>query len=123
MAEYLCKEELIKALETDINTNWADYTSGDYIDGVRDEYDDVLEIICQQPAADVQPVDRWISVDEALPENGKTVLIYYNNQFHIVTYNSDFAETMPWKSSEYRWGKELISFWLPIPEPPETKKG
>lgn len=70
------------------------------------------------PAADVQPVDRWINVDEALPNSGETVLIYYNNQFYIAKYNGDFAETMPWSSSGHWWGKELISFWQPLPEPP-----
>ena len=68
-------------------------------------------------------VSKWISVDEALPNSGETVLIYYNNQFYIAKYNSDFAETMPWSGSGHWWGKELISFWLPIPEPPETTKG
>lgn len=56
MAEYIEREALIKALESDFNTDWADYASKDYIDGVRDEYDDVLKIICTMPAADVQPV-------------------------------------------------------------------
>ena len=59
MAEYIDREALIKALEADFNTDWADYASKnnfdkDYIDGVRDEYDDVLKIICQQKATDVQ---------------------------------------------------------------------
>lgn len=58
MAEYIDKEALINALEADFNRDWQDYVSEDYIDGVRDEYDDVLKIICQQKAADVQPVKR-----------------------------------------------------------------
>ena len=63
MAEYIEREALIKALEADFSTDWADYASKnnfnkDYIDGVRDEYDDVLRIICQQSAADVQPVKQ-----------------------------------------------------------------
>ena len=61
MAEYICREALIKELEADFNTDWADYASKnnfdkDYIDGVRDEYDDTLRIICQQKTADVQPL-------------------------------------------------------------------
>lgn len=52
--EWIDRKALIKALEADFNTDWADYASKnnfdkDYIDGVRDEYDDVLKIICQQP--------------------------------------------------------------------------
>lgn len=71
------------------------------------------------PAADVQPVGGWISVDKALPDNGQTVLIYFDNQFHIAKYNSNFANTMPWSSSGHWWGKELIHFWLPLPKPPK----
>ena len=59
MAEYIDREALIKALETDFNTDWADYPSKnnfgkDYIDGVRDEYDDVLTIICKQPVIEFE---------------------------------------------------------------------
>ena len=59
--EWIDRKALIKALEADFNTDWADYASKnnfdkDYIDGVRDEYDDVLNVICKQPAADVNPV-------------------------------------------------------------------
>lgn len=68
MPEYIEREALIKEIEADFNTDWADYASKnnfdkDYIDGVRDEYDDTLKIICQQKTADVQPVrhGRWES--------------------------------------------------------------
>lgn len=54
--EWIDRKALIKALESDFNTDWADYASKDYIDGVRDEYDDVLKIICTMPASDVQSV-------------------------------------------------------------------
>ena len=66
MAEYIDRKALIKELEADFNTDWADYArknnfDKDYIDGVRDEYDDTLKIICQQKTADIQPVNhgRW----------------------------------------------------------------
>ena len=66
MAEYIDREVLIKEIEADFNTDWADYArknnfDKDYIDGVRDEYDDTLKIICQQKTVDVQPVNhgRW----------------------------------------------------------------
>ena len=66
MPEYIEREALIKEIEADFNTDWTDYASKnnfdkDYIDGVRDEYDDTLKIICQQKTADVQPVKhgKW----------------------------------------------------------------
>lgn len=50
--EWIDRKALIKALESDFDTDWDDYASKnnfgkDYIDGVRDEYDDVLTIICK----------------------------------------------------------------------------
>lgn len=70
MNEYISREELIKALETDYNRSWCSKPQGSeeyvegvrYAEGVRDEYDDVLKIICAMAAADVQPVKRaeWI---------------------------------------------------------------
>lgn len=64
MAEYIDREELIKALETDYNSEWSGVE--EYVEGARDEYDDVLKIVCQQKAADVQPVKRghWIEKSE-----------------------------------------------------------
>lgn len=58
MAEYISREELIKALETDYNRSWCSKPQGveEYVEGARDEYDDVLKIICAMAAADVQPV-------------------------------------------------------------------
>lgn len=63
MNEYISREELIKALETDYNRSWCSKPQGseEYVEGARDEYDDVLKIICDMAAADVQPVKhgRW----------------------------------------------------------------
>ena len=72
--EWIDRKALIKALEADFNTDWADYASKnnfdkDYIDGVRDEYDDVMKIICKQPVADVQPVKRGRWENEYLDDD------------------------------------------------------
>lgn len=53
MAECIDREALIKALEADFNTDWNGYSkvfqNVNYVNGVRDEYDDVLKIIREQP--------------------------------------------------------------------------
>lgn len=65
MAEHINREELIKALEADYNRAWSSKPQGveEYVEGARDEYDDVLKIVCGMKAADVQPIKRgrWIS--------------------------------------------------------------
>ena len=63
MSEYISRDDLIKALEADYNRSWCSKPQGveEYVDGARDEYDDVLKIVCGMKAADVQPVKhgRW----------------------------------------------------------------
>lgn len=56
MSDYISRDELIKALETDYNSEWSGVD--EYVDGARDEYDDVLKIVCGMKSADVQPVKR-----------------------------------------------------------------
>ena len=59
MPEYINREELIKALEADYNSDWDRLPdTGDYVEGVRDEYDDVLTIICRMKGTDAQSVRR-----------------------------------------------------------------
>lgn len=76
MAEYISREELIEALKIEYNRSWCSKlpdVDDDYARGARDEYDDVLEIICGMQAADVQPVAHaeWICHE---PEIG----LYYS---------------------------------------------
>lgn len=70
MAEYISREELIKALETNYNRSWCSKPQGveEYVEGARDEYDDVLKIICGMQAADVQPVARaeWVCLEKEI---------------------------------------------------------
>lgn len=71
MAEYISREELIEALKIEYNRSWCsklpDVDDDDYARGARDEYDDVLEIICDMQAADAE----WICHE---PEIG----LYYS---------------------------------------------
>lgn len=75
MADYISKEELIKALEADYNREWNG--SDEYVEGARNEYDDVLTIICGIPTTDVQPVkhgkleETHISICKLFPKNEK----------------------------------------------------
>ena len=72
MAEYIEKQALIKALEADFNRSWSGNPTGveEYVDGARDEYDDVLKIICQQKATDVQR-GKWVGIGELFSEDWK----------------------------------------------------
>ena len=65
-------------------------------------------------AADVQPIDRWISVDDALPIYDGLVLICYNDKrIRLGVYTED-----GWYSDEGNPIMEQTDFWVRIPEPP-----
>lgn len=91
MNEYISREELIKALKTNYNRSWPSKPQGveEYVEGARDEYDDVLEIIRGMQAADVQPVAHaeWIGFTKSV--------------FRGCDYTGDFIyrDTTVWKCS------------------------
>ena len=140
MAEYLSKE--------DINTG--EYISRDealkamqYCCENCDNYNgamcracnnaDEMDIICDIPAADVQPVDRWISVEDRLPEaveedvNGNVsfsdmVLVYlvYDDGFTYITVDKCNTANKSWLHEAPCEGCK-VTHWQPLPEPPTNK--
>lgn len=124
MAEYIEKEEIMNRLFTEYAT---------------DSKADVFELIRSIPAADVQPVDRWISVEDKLPEEMKdkssksgwskeirpsdsVLILTTGGSYDVAWYSYVFNdwtsdnETVTYKSDE-------VAFWQPLPKPPEAIKG
>lgn len=67
---YISRERLLRDLEDDFNGGpWGSTKGGlDYHDGVRDEYDDVLNVIRQIPSADVCPSEAVNNLKALLNE-------------------------------------------------------
>ena len=72
--------------------------------------------------------DKWISVDEALPETEKQVLVYYRYKWGagFTAYGYGISNH---HKVDNRWNNfgiprdcEILS-WQTLPEPPETIKG
>ena len=77
---------------------------------------DEMDIICDIPAADVQPIDKWISVEDRLPEEIGYYLVVIGNEMLV---SIDIAEY-----SENHWHKhDKVMFWQPLPDYPKTIKG
>lgn len=89
---------------------------------------DAMDILIDIPAADVQPVNQWISVDERLPKTGELVLV-------CVAINKNlkgFGECKPeirigWLDDGGKWALQFsnmnyseVLYWMPIPELPEN---
>lgn len=87
-------------------------------------YEDCMDIIRAMSAADVQPVNQWISVKDRLPEPGKEVLVWYR-----YTWGAGFTSyrfgISKWYSNIKRWyegclPKDIeVLYWQPLPEPPK----
>ncbi len=82
------------------------------------DYAILVDKIDEIKTADVQPVDRWISVDEALPIYDGLVLIYYNDK----TIRLAICTEDGWYSDEGEPIMEQPDHWSRIPESPKTKK-
>ena len=82
---------------------------------------EVADKIKDLKAADVQPVDRWISVKDRLPEIGKSVLIYYptwdGDEIQVAKLEGDGM--MFDICGEFNIGTGAITHWMPLPEPPK----
>lgn len=126
MDEYISREAVLKAFKlTAKNPN------KDYQRGMQDTIDCLVpEVIADIPTADVQPVDRWISVKDKLPETnaiGIAHILAYDKYDGVV--KADFLD----ESANYRYGSNIfqisntstqlykVTHWQPLPEPP--KKG
>ena len=83
--------------------------------------------VAEIPTADVQPVDRWISVDERLPKTGESVLVYVAINENL----KGFGECKPeirigWLDDGDKWALQFSNMnysevlcWMPLPEPPK----
>lgn len=116
MAEYICREAVLKAFRlTAKNSN------KDYQRGLQDAIDCLIpEVIADIPSADVQPV-KWISVKDRLPEIGKSVLIYYPywDGDEIQVAKLEYDEMMFDVCGEFNIRVGAVTHWMPLPKPPK----
>ena len=137
MAEYLCEEDMNTGeyISRDLALRQLNATclatDCDNYNGVRCRacaYADAMDFIEAIPSATVQPVDRWISVDDRLPTIDERVFVYIprpDNHNHIeIAYISEGNDDYPYwvlrnKSQFYSTRFYYISHWMPLPKPPK----
>lgn len=72
----------------------------------------------------IQPVDRWINVDEALPEIERRVLVYYpdwvnmDEEYQVAHLEETHGAGIQFVTYD---GVRLptVTHWRPLPEPPK----
>lgn len=81
----------------------------------------IMQTIKTFPAANVQPVDRWIRTKDRLPDVGQLVLIYYpcwdgtEVQAARLEYDKLFFEIC----GEFNASVNKVTHWQPLPVPPK----
>ena len=125
MAEYIEREALMRRIK-EIHC-----AECDSYHGVRCRacwVDDTLDYIDSEQAADVAPVQEWISVEDKLPPYNRDVLVYRPNMAMRILvdnyawhYRDDDDE---WYEDWTLCGKDtngnpVITHWAYLPEPPK----
>ena len=120
MNEYISREDVLKKTKSSISVP----VDNEWDCGYNTAMAEMQEFIKQLPAADVQPVPQWISVDDRLPESEKEVLVWYRYTWGAAPMSYGFGINR-WYSNAKQWrdgcllkGVKVL-FWQPLPEPPK----
>ena len=108
MAEYIDKHEAYLLLK--------DLEAAYIYPPVKEAYATAARRIDQKKAADVQPINRWISIEESKPEDMQQVLAVVDGDTREAFYNAGcFIGSNFYRSiNEVKW-------WQPLPEPPKGR--
>ena len=117
MAEYIDKNDL------------REYISG-YIKSCngKPKYTDmdamvsIISLLEQMPAVDVQPVDRWISVNDRLPEADYDCFVWYSCDTAFgksKSWGIAHCSRCDWYTKHLDGDNIVVLYWMPCPKPPE----
>lgn len=89
-----------------------------------DEMRQMIRVV-RKHFADADKMARWISVEERLPEEGMSVLCYYE-YFRYGDYNCMFECVDRGFFLNGTFGgisgsKVKVKYWMPLPQPPEVQ--
>lgn len=135
MAEYLCEEDMNTGeyISRDLALKQLNATclatDCDNYNGVRCRacaYADAMDFIDAIPAADIQPVNQWISCKDKMPEDNIMVLFVYVSENGIKSVHYGYHQTIKglgssWAkpSGGWQYCDDDVTHWLPLPEPPK----
>ena len=114
MAEYIEKNKVINLIEH--NDRVCHYADERYENVVYATAQTICKVVAEMPAADVQPVNQWISVDDKLPDDCVEVLVYDTDCGIVIGWydkeTGDFA-------ADFISPLDAVTHWQPLPEPPK----
>ena len=126
--EYILKEYIINKCKEHRDfyiSAWGSFAAMPKEDKVAcDAYATIWSDVVNVEAADVHPVNQWISVKDRLPEPEKEVLVWYRYTWGAGFTSYRFGISR-WYSNIKRWyegclPKDIdVLYWQPLPEPPK----
>lgn len=131
MAEYISKKEVLDYLNGYLHSLGYDNTDL-IVNGQRHALINVLEDILTVKAADVQPVNRWISVKDRMPDTPEEGLnVMYSDCCLVcdefgwcgMAYYITDGQKSWWEFADAQNKNKIdwteVSHWQPLPEPPK----
>ena len=137
MAEYIEREPMIEEMQRlidNVSRNFPRASETELII-LKGKYEAFMEYIKEQPTADVQPVDRWISVKDRLPEEmqdksinsdwseelrpSDNVLILTTGGSYDVAWYSHAFDDWTTGNEKHSYENWEVAYWQPLPEPPK----
>ena len=121
MAEYIEREAAIAALdEFRLNETVSKYATVMQCKAARDAISRATKVLESLPAADVEPVQEWISVYDELPEvGGYVVCIAKRNPFSRFIPMVARIEKNGWVNPITEQYISEVTHWMQMPEPPK----
>lgn len=132
MAEYIEREALLEALkEFRLNETMSKHLTREDCETARNVIERAQMVIELIPAADVAPVQQWISVKDRLPEESGLYITFGCTAVPVRwlhNFDKDIGKFGAWwdydtdgkKHPRYRFiEEEDITHWMPLPEPPK----
>lgn len=127
MDEYISREAVIRYLkgfsEKELNSSSFGMITSSVLNKAE-------RAISEMPAADVQPVNDWISVKDKLPDDHEGVLVWFE-YFRYGDYNDynrsfqryaigNYVDKTWYINGETAWLQQLqVIAWQKLPEPPK----
>ena len=112
MADYISRDKVLSYV-------YATHSTGGF--KTKEDYLWLQEAVVDASTSDVQPVDRWISVKDRLPEEQQCILAYEKD------YGVMWGDYQGIKYSQPVWivrkqgliiRTTEVTHWQPLPEPP-----